>query len=107
MAADATGTKSVTNTLSGTTADTVTLQQWWDDVEVENHDVVNELWARTDGTAAAADANENTRIGPGQSKKLGISVGPAQGDTPAKPISVVGNAGQYTIEGLTAIASRG
>jgi hypothetical protein len=103
MAADATGTRSVTNTLSTTTADTITLQQAWPAVEIENHSETVELWARFDGTAAVADANECERIAPGSvggaAKLIRQTVGPGGGAKGENVVSVVGNSNQNTVTG--------
>lgn len=102
MASDATGTRSVTNTLTSTTADTITLQQPWDAVEIENHSDTVELWARfsSAGTAAVADANECDRIAPNTAKTFRQFVGDPAKHPGAALISVVGNSQQYTVSGV-------
>lgn len=89
--------KSVHLTLSGTTADTITLTQLWDRVEVGNeHDTVD-LFVRMDGVTAVSDADGSTRIGPNETKILH----PIHDWTNKRiVISVVGNANPYSIEGV-------
>lgn len=91
-------------TLSGTTADTVKLTQFWDHIEVANHSQSTALYVRQDGTTAVSAAAGTTYIGPGETKIL-----PAvqQGDgvvgstsTPPHSLSIVGNSNVYSVEGL-------
>lgn len=93
--------KSVTNTLTGTTADRITLDQLWPAVEVTNHDAADEMWVSMDGSAtptAVADADNMTFIPAGATKTIRA--------TPAAPLfntivlSVVGDGGDYTVEGV-------
>lgn len=106
MAADATGTQSVTNTFTTTVADTITLQQPWSAVEIENHSETIELWVRLSsaGTAAVADANECVRIAPGSVGGAAKVIDQFVGDPAVHPgaslISVVGNGQQYTVAGV-------
>lgn len=88
--------RSVSNTLSGTTADTVTLTQPWSAIEVTNSDTTNILWVRQDGVTAVAAADNATPIAPSSSKIISASVS----TTGTHVISVVGNGGGYTIEGV-------
>lgn len=100
MATDATGTKSVTNTLSGTTADTITLQGIWDGVEIHNHDASNILWVTFDGTTPQADANECESVPPSSVKTfMPMLVGPTA-SLGHHTIKVVGSGGKYTVTGV-------
>lgn len=99
MATDSTGTKSVTNTLTGTTADTIRLQQPFGKVEIYNHSETVNLFARFDGTAAVADANECEIIAPGEAKTFKVLVGPTTASG-CNPVSVVGNGQVYTVTGM-------
>ncbi len=95
MATDS-AVRSVSNTLSGTTADTVTLTQPWPAIEVTNSDATDILWVRQDGTTAVALADNNTPIAPSSSKILSASVN----SSGQHVISIVGDGGAYTIEGV-------
>lgn len=95
MATDS-AARSVTNTLSGTTADTVTLAQGWAAIEVTNYDASNYLYIRQDDTTAVAEANDTTPIAPGTSKVIASSIN-SSGQI---VVSIVGNGGKYTIEGV-------
>lgn len=96
MATDS-AVRSVTNTLSGTTADTITLLQAWPAIEVTNHDATDLLYVRMDGTAAVAGADNTTIVLPASTKIIKSSIN-ASGQT---VVSVVGDGGTYTIEGVT------
>lgn len=95
MATDS-AVRSVTNTLSGTTADTVTLTQPWPAIEVTNRDTDTVIWVRQDGTTAVADANNATPIAASSSKILSASISSAG----TIIVSIVGDGGGYTIEGV-------
>lgn len=88
--------RSVTNTLSGTTADTVTLLQLWPAVEITNHDTADLLYVRMDGVTAAAGADGASLIPAGSTKILKLS----PTTTGTHVISIVGDGGTYTIEGV-------
>lgn len=95
MATDS-AVRSVTNTLTTTVADTVTLLQGWPAIEVTNHDDTNFLWVRQDGSTAVASADNATPIAPSSSKILSSSLN----SSGQHVISVVGSGGVYTIEGV-------
>lgn len=95
MATDS-AVRSVTNTLSGTTADTVTLTQAWPAIEVTNYDSTNSVGVRQDGTTAVANADNVTMIPPATSKVISASVS----GSGTVVVSIVGNGGSYTIEGV-------
>lgn len=95
MATDS-AVRSVSNTLSTTVADTVTLTQAWPAIEVTNADATNDVWVRQDGTTAVALADNNTRVPAGTSKVISASVSSAG----TIIVSIVGNGGGYTIEGV-------
>lgn len=96
--------KSITATLSGTTADTVTLNQLWPAVEVVNADGSNDMFVSMNGTNAPTTAVANgagmDRIPKGTTKVLRAI--PIQNGTGVGTIvlSVVGNGGAYTITGV-------
>lgn len=89
--------KSVHKTLTGTTADTVTLTQMWEAIQIDNEDMVNDLFVRQDGTTAVADADGTTRIAPGSTSIIKSRPDWANNQV---VISVVGNGGAYHIEGV-------
>lgn len=89
--------RSVTNTLSGTTADTITLTQAWPAIEVTNQDASIWIYLRQDGTTAVSEADNTTPIPPGSSKVLDSSVTSLN----TIVISIVGNGNKYTIEGVS------
>lgn len=95
MATDS-AVRSVSNTLTTTVADTITLTQAWPAIEVTNSDDTNILWVRQDGVTAVALADNATPIAPSTSKILAASVNSAGQHV----ISVVGSGGAYTIEGV-------
>lgn len=95
MATDS-AVRSVSNTLTTTVADTVTLLQGWPAIEVTNSDDTNILWVRQDGTTAVALADNATPIAPSSSKVISASVN-GSGQI---VVSVVGSGGAYTIEGV-------
>lgn len=92
--------KSVTNTLSTTVADRITLTQLWPAVEVTNHDVADFCYVLCDGTAtptAVAQANNTTVVPPGTTKLIRVS--PAAPDYTTIVLSIVGDGGIYSVEG--------
>lgn len=91
----------MTNTLSGTTADTCTLEQAWPAVAVTNHDAADVVYFRQDGTAAAAAADGATVVLPGQTvvAKSVINRSESTGAS-SSVVSIVGDGGTYTIEGV-------
>lgn len=95
MATDS-AVRSVTNTLSGTTADTITLTQAWPAVAVTNHDATDIVYFRQDGTTAVAAANNTTVVLPGATVTSSASVN-EDGDI---VVSLVGDGGTYTVEGV-------
>ena len=95
MATDS-GVRSVSNTLTTTVADTITLTQGWPAIEVTNSDTANILWVCQDGIAAVALADNATPVAPSSSKIISSSPNSSGGHV----ISVVGNGGAYTIEGV-------
>lgn len=95
MATDS-AVRSVSNTLTTTVADTITLTQGWPAIEVTNGDDTNILWVRQDGVTAVANADNATPIAVSSSKILKSS--PTSAGTHV--ISVVGSGGAYTIEGV-------
>lgn len=95
MATD-TATKSVHNTLSGTTADTVTITGY-DVVDVINRDPSNPLYVRYEGdaspTTAVAAADDTDYVAPGGFIRIGAGGG---------GISIVGNGNAYSVVGVSA-----
>lgn len=88
--------RSVSNTLTTTVADTITLTQLWPSIQVTNSDATNILWVRQDGVTAVALADNNTPIAPSSSQILASSPNSAGQHV----ISVVGSGGAYTVEGV-------
>lgn len=100
MATDS-AVRSVTNTLSGTTADTVTLTQAWPAIEVTNHDAADLIYFRQDGTTAVAAADNTTLVLPGQTKVVKSVINRSESTgASTSVISIVGDGGVYTIEGV-------
>lgn len=100
MATDS-AAKSMTNTLSGTVADRLTFTQLWNAIEVTNQDSTNYAYVVCDGSAtptAVAEANDATAIPPGVTKV--IRAFPAASAFTTVVISIVGNGGKYTAEGV-------
>lgn len=87
------GVMSAHATLSGTTADTVTLSGDGSVLAICNHHATEKLWARFDGTVAVALADETYVILPGQTKVF-------EGGYANRPVSVVGNGNVYSVETL-------
>lgn len=88
--------RSVTNTFSGTTADTVTLTQAWPAIQITNHDTADLIYFRQDGVTAVAAANGTAVVLPGQSTVASASVN-GSGQI---VVSLVGDGGVYTLEGV-------
>lgn len=95
MATDS-ASRSVTNTLSTTTADTVTLTQGWPLVAVTNHDATDFVYFRQDGTTAVAAADNCTVVPPARTVYRSAVLTSAG----TIVISIVGDGGTYTIEGV-------
>jgi hypothetical protein len=95
MATDS-AVRSVTNTLTTTTADTVTLTQPWPAIAVTNYDSADILYFRQDGTTAVGAANNTTVVMPGTTVTAQASVN----DDDEIVVSIVGDGGVYTIEGV-------
>lgn len=95
MATDS-AVRSVTNTLTTTVADSITLLQPWPAIEVTNADTANDLYLRQDGITAVAAADNTTRVPAGSSKIITASVN-GSGQI---VVSIVGSGGGYTIEGV-------
>ena len=89
--------RSADNTLSGTTADTITFNQRWPAVEIHNHGSTA-LYVRMDGTAAVAEANGTTVVPAGATKILKSTV--SGSDATGTVVSIVGDGNQYSIEGV-------
>lgn len=95
---------SITKTFSGTTADTITLDQLWAYVQITNSDPTNTMWVSQNGTAtpttAVAAAAGTIPVLPLQTRT--IQALPIQSGTGVGTIvlSVVGNGGSYTITGV-------
>lgn len=95
MATDS-AVRSVTNTLTTTTADTVTLTQPWPAIAVTNYDTADIVYFRQDGTTAVAAANNTTVVMPGTTVTAAASVT----GSGTVVVSIVGDGGTYTIEGV-------
>ncbi len=95
MATDS-AVRSVSNSLTTTVADTVTITQAWPAISVTNADTTNDAWVRYDGTTAVALADNNTRVPAGTTVILAGSVN----SSGQHVISIVGSGGGYTIEGV-------
>ncbi len=89
--------RSVTNTLSTTTADTVTLLQSWPAIAVTNYDSADIVYFRQDGVTAVGAANGCTVVMPGTTVTAAASPRTANGQI---VVSIVGDGGTYTIEGV-------
>lgn len=88
--------RSCTNTLSGSTADTVTLTQAWQAIEVTNQHASEWIYLRQDGTTAVAEADNTTPVAPATSKTMTTIVTSSN----TVVVSIVGNGNKYTIEGV-------
>lgn len=91
--------KSVHNTLTGTTADKVTITGF-DVVHVINHDASDLLYVSYDGTdspaTAVAAANGTDVVRPGGYVEIDA------GGTDGGAISIVGDGGAYSVVGISA-----
>lgn len=100
MATDS-AVRSVTNTFTATTADTVTLLQPWNSVQITNQDGTNALYFRQDGVTAVAAADGTSVVPPGQSVIASTTLNQNQSTgVTTTTISLVGNGGGYTVEGV-------
>jgi hypothetical protein len=95
MATDS-ATRSVTNTLTTTTADTVTLTQGWEAIAVTNHDAADIVYFRMDGTTAVAEADNTYVVLPGKT----VIVPGTPNSSGQHVVSVVGDGGKYTVAGV-------
>lgn len=100
MATDATGTRSVYNTLTSTTVDTVTLQGHWAAVEILNTDPADTLWV-TVGTVdvppgtPSASLNESFEVPPASTLIVEI-----QNNATVQPqVKILGDGGAYGVIG--------
>lgn len=102
MATDTTGVNSVTNTLTGTTADTIRLGGVFRAVEVTNESESVGLEVTFDGVTPVADANNVFYVAPGESKVFeNVLVGPsAFASLGCNPVIVVGNGNKYRVAGV-------
>lgn len=89
--------RSVHATLTGTTADTVVINQLWPALEIINGHATEDLYIRQDGVTAVAAADGTTHIPPGISKV--VKAEPVEGSRDTL-LSVVGNGNFYSIEGV-------
>ncbi len=95
MATDS-AVRSVTNTLSGTTADAITLTQGWPNIAVTNQDSADLVYFRQDGTTAVAAADGTSLVLPGQT----VIRASSPNSSGQHVISIVGDGGAYTVEGV-------
>lgn len=97
--------KAITATLTSTTADRAQLLQFWDWVEVVNHDTSTTLYTTDDGvTAPTAGAEGTVPVLPGErivlpARPLTTSI-PDGSAVICHEIRVVGNGGTYSVVGL-------
>lgn len=84
--------KSVHNTLSGTTADAITITGF-DTVDIVNHDSSNRLYFRSDGTTAVGAADGTDVVAPG---------GFVRHNADGRAISIVGDGNAYSVVGVSA-----
>ena len=80
-------------TLTGTTADTVTLTEDTEEVMVVNRHATEVLWVKVNGTTAVAAEDENYAVPAGQILRL-------PGNFQNRPLSVVGNANPYSVQAV-------
>ena len=100
MATDS-AVRSLTNTFSTTVADTITLLQPWNSVQITNQDGTNALYFRMDGTTAVAAADGCSVVPPGQSVIAATILNQNQSTgVTTTVISLVGSGGGYTVEGV-------
>lgn len=83
---------SVHNTLSGTTADAMTITGY-ETVDIVNWSDTTKLWFRSDGTTAVADANGTDVVAPG---------GFVRHNADGRAISIVGDGNAYSVVGVSA-----
>ena len=86
------GVQACSATLTGGTADTVTLTGQGASLAVTNRHATNEMWVRLDAsTAAVANADENYLVLAGSTVVFGVTTGAA-----SRVISIVGTDNPYT-----------
>lgn len=95
--------KSASNTLSGTTVDTVNLKQWWDKIEVSNQGTTT-LTVTLDGSVPTALMDDAEIVEAGTTK---LFPAPRQGNGVAGDtslfchiIKVIGNGNPYSVVGV-------
>lgn len=96
-------TKSASNTLSGTTVDTVNLKQWWDRIEISNQGVTT-LTVALDGSTPTALGDNFEVVEAGTTK---LFPAPRQGNGVAGDASlfchivkIIGNGNPYSVVGV-------
>lgn len=82
--------KSVHNTLSGTTADAITITGY-ETVDIINRSASTALYFRSDGTTAVGAANGTDYVAPG---------GFVRHNADGREISIVGNGNDYSVVGV-------
>lgn len=87
---------SVTETLTSTTADTVTLNQLWPAIQVTNHGSPA-IYLRMDGVTAVSEADGTVVVLPNSTRTIRSRVVTPATDTIV--VSIVGDGNTYTIEG--------
>lgn len=87
-----TADNSVHKTLTGTTADTVNLNDQWTQIEVINRSGTAPLYVRADGTTAVAAADNTDVIMAGEAVLISR--------IPTAGISVVGDGNGYSVVGV-------
>lgn len=95
--------KSASNTLSGTTVDTVNLKQWWDKIEISNQGTTT-LTVTLDGTVPTALMDNAEIVEAGVTK---LFPAPRQGDGVAGSASlfchivkIIGSGNAYSVVGV-------
>lgn len=84
--------RSVHNTLSGTTADSITITGF-ETVDIINRHSSNPLYFRSDGTAAVGEADGTDVVLPG---------GFVRHNADGRAISIVGDGNAYSVVGVSA-----
>ena len=101
--------KSVHETLTGTTVDTVTLSQFWDAVEITNHDSSTPLYVRFDAQNPTSGGEGSWVVPRAASKTFktsdgvsnwaaGVAGSTAEATAPIR-VRIVGNNNAYSVEG--------
>lgn len=90
--ADLDATKSVHATLTGTTVDTVTLLQNWDEVEILNRSGTEPIYFTVNGDTPVAEAEDTDIVMAGEAVKVSMD---------SETVKLIGDGNDYSVIGVS------